>query len=280
MTCSRSSQQGNEPKQTQNRQAVHGTATTLAFATASRIEARCAILVRMSLRAALVLLLLPIVAGSAVIALRYGYVTIPSRWNPWVPLQVADAPNLLTRFKLSRLSGEGDFCRIVLAGTDMQFDVIADEETGPDCGFRDAVRVRGTPAEVGEAFALTCRAAVSLALWEQHSVQPAARRHFGQPVRRFEHFGSYSCRNVYGRPEATRSRHATAEAWDVAGFVLEDGKRIRVASDWQGTGEEAAFLREVRDGACRFFDAVLSPDYNAAHHDHLHLDRGPFRMCR
>jgi hypothetical protein len=26
---------------------------------------------------------------------------------------------------------------------------------------------------------------------------------------------------------------------------------------------------------CLFFDGVLSPDHNAAHRDHLHLDRGP-----
>jgi hypothetical protein len=117
-------------------------------------------------------------------------------------------------------------------------------------------------------------------LWERHVLQPAAKKHFGEPVTGIEHFGSYSCRNVYGRPDATRSRHATAEAWDVAGFVLAGGRRIRVARDWKTTQPEAAFLREVRDGACRFFDGVLSPDYNMAHHDHLHLDRGPFRMCR
>ena len=29
----------------------------------------------------------------------------------------------------------------------------------------------------------------------------------------------------------------------------------------------------------RWFDAVLSPDYNAAHRDHLHLDRGRYRAC-
>jgi hypothetical protein len=40
----------------------------------------------------------------------------------------------------------------------------------------------------------------------------------------------------------------------------------------------------VRDGACRLFATVLSPDYNAAHRDHLHLDeakRGAmWRACR
>ncbi|MDY6946709.1 MAG: extensin family protein, partial [Pseudomonadota bacterium] len=125
-----------------------------------------------------------------------------------------------------------------------------------------------------------CRAAVSLALWERHVLAPAAQTHFGQKVEALEHFGSYSCRNVYGRANATRSQHATAEALDIAGFVLEDGQRIRVLQDWPGDDANAAFLREVRTGACRFFDAVLSPDYNAAHRDHFHFDRGPYRSCR
>jgi hypothetical protein len=41
----------------------------------------------------------------------------------------------------------------------------------------------------------------------------------------------------------------------------------------------------VRDGACRLFATTLSPDYNAAHADHLHLDQanrgaGGWRACR
>ena len=66
----------------------------------------------------------------------------------------------------------------------------------------------------------------------------------------------------------------------MAGFVLADGRRIRVLGDWEQDTDEARFLHDVRDGACRFFDGVLSPDYNAAHRDHLHLDRGPWRFCR
>jgi hypothetical protein len=60
---------------------------------------------------------------------------------------------------------------------------------------------------------------------------------------------------------------------------------VTVVGDWKGEGERAAFLREVRDGACDLFATVLSPDYNAAHRDHLHLDqarRGAmgWRACR
>jgi hypothetical protein len=58
-----------------------------------------------------------------------------------------------------------------------------------------------------------------------------------------------------------------------------------VLKDWNEGGKKAAFLREVRDGTCGLFSVVLSPDYNAAHADHLHIDqtdRGTFgrRSCR
>jgi hypothetical protein len=223
--------------------------------------------------------LLACVAGFA-LALRLDWIPVPPRWLPWTRLEVSDTPNLWTRHKLSRLSSDAQACREVLGATPLEFELLTDRVTGENCGFTDAVLVKRAPPDVGQAFALTCRAAVSLAMWERHAVQPAARSLLGQPVAAIEHFGSYSCRNVYGRPNATRSRHATAEAWDVAGFVLADGRRVRVVRDWKTTSPEAAFLREVRDGACRYFDGVLSPDYNAAHRDHLHLDRGGYRMCR
>jgi hypothetical protein len=117
-------------------------------------------------------------------------------------------------------------------------------------------------------------------MWERHVVQPSAQVYFGSRVARLEHFGSYACRGIYHRPNGPRSRHATADAFDLAGIVLEDGRRIRVRSEWTGDAEAAAFLRAVRDGACEWFDAVLSPDYNAAHRDHFHFDRGPYRACR
>ena len=168
----------------------------------------------------------------------------------------------------------------MLATTGIDYEPLSDRSTGPACGFFNAVRIDRTASRVNESFSLSCRAAVSLALWERHVLQPAAEKNFGQAVATMEHFGSYSCRNVYGRANATRSQHATAEALDVAGFVLEDGRRIRVVRDWSEQGAPAAFLREVRTGACRFFDGVLGPDYNEAHRDHFHFDRGPYRMCR
>lgn len=232
------------------------------------------------MRLLIVLALLVLVVSGALYGVRSGAIDVPPDWNPWALLDVAAEPNFLTRYKLDRLSKSSGQCQQVLATTGIKYAPVDDRITGPACGFFNAVRIERTSSQVGQSFSLSCRAAVSLAMWERHVLVPTAEKHFGQKVTTLEHFGSYSCRNVYGRANATRSQHATAEALDVAGFVLEDGRRIRVLKDWADAGEDAAFLREVRNGACRFFDAVLSPEYNAAHRDHFHFDRGPYRACR
>ena len=227
-----------------------------------------------------VFLLLLAAAGLAIWALHSGRLTVPPDWNPWAPLEIAAEPNWLTRHKLARLSDDPAMCSAVLSASTLAHANVPDNDAGDGCGWQAAVRV--SDARFAPAFTLTCPATVSLAMWDRHAVQPAARRHFGQGVASIEHLGSYACRNVRGPggEGERRSQHAMANAFDVAGFRLADGRRIRVLTDWNGGGVEAAFLREVHGGACRFFQGTLGPDYNAAHRDHFHLDRGAFRMCR
>ena len=90
--------------------------------------------------------------------------------------------------------------------------------------------------------------------------------------------GGCACRSIAGGQR--RSQHASANALDIAGFRLQDGRRISVLRDWPGEGEAARFLRLVHEGACASFNVTLGPQYNAAHRDHLHVDMGLFRMCR
>lgn len=229
-------------------------------------------------------MLLLLGALAALVWLR-GWVEVPDDWNPWAPLDIAAEPNVLTGFKLARATADDARCMDALEAAPFRWQPLEDRRTGPDCGFFNAVRIERTSVRVGEAFSLSCRAAVSLALWETHVLQQAAAEHLGQEVVAIEHFGSYACRNVYGRENARRSQHATADAWDIAGFVLADGRRVRVIRDWAAPTDDApdppaAFLRDVHRGACRFFDAVLGPEYNQAHADHFHFDRGRWRICR
>lgn len=76
------------------------------------------------------------------------------------------------------------------------------------------------------------------------------------------------------------STHATADAIDITGFGLADGREISLIDDWDGDDAKAAFLRAARESACRWFVTVLSPDYNALHADHFHLQSKGWGACR
>ncbi|MCG5238482.1 extensin family protein [Azospirillum doebereinerae] len=227
------------------------------------------------------LLLLLIAVSAAVVLVRGGIVTVPDRYDPWAPLDLQAAPNLLTRLKLARLDGDPGQCLAVLGGSRLRFIPAPDRESPAGCALLNTVRVTRSELGFSSGFTATCTLAAAWMLFETHALQPAAERHFGQRIARIRHLGTFACRNVYGRTEGRRSEHATANAIDVAEFTLEDGTAISLTRDWGREGSKpAAFLREVRDGACRFFAVVLGPDYNRAHHDHFHLDMGGFRTCR
>jgi len=228
-------------------------------------------------------LLLVAVMGLALLAglVWARVVVLPGRFDPFAPLVVAEPPNWLTRIKLSRLREDGPQCLAVLDEAPVTFTPVADRETGEGCGFQNAVEVTRSTVAFSRSFTATCPLTVAWSLFEAHVLQQAARRHLGREVAQVRHFGTYACRNVNHRPEGRRSQHATANAIDVAGFILDDGSEISLAGDWDGPDpRRRAFLRALRDGACRFFNVVLSPDFNEAHRDHFHLDMGTFRTCR
>lgn len=188
-----------------------------------------------------------------------GVVTIPARFNSWAPLDAAAPTNLLTPFKLSRAKSEPTRCLAALALTGMRYSELPDRVTGPGCGFDNAVLLREAGVRIGSPVSLSCPMALSFAMWERHALQPAAGRHTGQRVAAIDHLGSYACRNVNrgegappNAPAGNRSRHATADALDIAGFTLATGKRIAVLRQWQADDSatvaepDALFLKEVR----------------------------------
>ena len=233
-----------------------------------------------TMRARWVLIVPTLVAATAAALVYTGTVRVPDRWNPWAPLAIAEPPNFLTRYKLSRLDHDADLCRQVVAQSAFRYEWLPDRSSAPGCVVSNALRIDATSVTIGAPVTMSCRSAVALALWERHVLQPQALAHFGARVERLRHLGSYACRNIAGRDDGRRSQHATADALDIAGFALADRREIRVVSDWSTNGAAGRFLRDVHAGACRFFDAVLGPDYNAAHRDHLHFDRGAYRACR
>lgn len=196
------------------------------------------------------------------------------------PLDPSAPPHLFTPLQLRLAQLVPERCLAALGRADGVRFSPAPRPVEDGCGHPDGVRLERSGVSYGGGVLLRCPAAVSLVMWERHGLQPLAERHFGSRVRAVSTFGTYACRNVYGREEGRRSQHATANAIDISGFALEDGGSISVRRDWDDAGAKGAFLRGARNAACGVFAAVLSPDYNAAHADHLHLDMGPWMTCR
>lgn len=203
---------------------------------------------------------------------------------PWTPLDLGDPPGLFTVRKLTALGEDFTKCRALLEKAGVRFTALAPLSDG-QCGYDDGIRLRGgsrTIAFSPTGLGTSCPVAAGIAMLEWNVVQPAAQRHFGSRVVRIDHYGSYNCRRIYGRQTGDWSEHARANAIDIASFTLANGTRISVLKDWRGPAKKAAFLHDVRNGACRLFGTVLSPDYNAAHRDHLHLDQAAraWTACR
>jgi len=169
-------------------------------------------------------------------------------------------------------------CLINLGQSQANFTPLPDQYFGTGCSTINTVRLawlRGDDAhlQLANMGPVTCSLAAALEGWARFGVDRAARQILGSPLARIDTFGSYSCRNIAGSDR--RSGHATANAVDIAAFVLADGHRITVKTKWsEGTPAERNFLRIIRTSACRRFATVLTPDYNAAHQDHFHLEVG------
>lgn len=207
---------------------------------------------------------------------------VPRAWQPWSPLDLTVAPNPVSRMKVRALGVDGDLCRAAMGRSPARATLLPDAEDSESCHIRDRVRLSGLSTARLSPVETRCEIAARLLLWEKHVLQPAARRLLGAEIAQIQHFSSYSCRRMQTArgPSSRWSQHATANAIDISGFVLSDGRRLSLVRDWSGTGPEAVFLRAARDGLCDWFNIVLSPDYNRLHADHFHADMGPFLTCR
>ncbi|WP_374274719.1 extensin family protein [Brevundimonas sp.] len=179
-------------------------------------------------------------------------------------------------------------CMATLRAAGVQVERAEDTDDGGFCVVQGAVRITGgavTPLRPG-GVVMQCPLAIRYVIWDRQVLQPLARSRYGSPPAAVDNMGTYSCRRIYGsQSDGDRpSEHARANALDVAGVTLADGRQVSVLADWDGDGpagrDGQAFIRAARDGACRLFGVVLSPDYNEAHRDHLHLDGAPYSLCR
>lgn len=175
-------------------------------------------------------------------------------------------------------------CFADLSREKVRYSPLPDRDFGGGCILTGAVQLLDIGVPVSGLKSMKCGLARSFTAWVRFAVAPAAKQILGSPLVKVETFGTYSCRGIIGNGAASAQRmseHGLANAVDVSGFVLADGRRITIERDWR-SGDTATrdFMAAIHNSACRRFATVLSPDYNAAHYNHLHLDMGRGPFCR
>lgn len=231
---------------------------------------------RIALRTILVCLL------SLVVVAAFWFGWVPQRLSPFKPLSLEEPGQWFIDARLATLRHDPPLCHAVLSAPHANARPIAPKPYQKGCGWSNGVRITSAGgAELG-LDPITCEMAVAAALWVKNEVQPLALEMFGKSVDRVRDMGTYDCRNIVGNRKwaKMRSQHATANAWDIAGFRLKGGDYISVKHHWHSKGKKAEFLREVHARACKYFRVSLSPEFNRAHHDHFHFDRGALWRCK
>ena len=196
----------------------------------------------------------------------------------------APAPRIASAPQSVAPRADDRICMTQLGASGARFTPVADTYAAPGCNKLGTVQLSALAGDgaffgVSNIGPVQCGTAKAFSDWARFGVDRAAREILGSRLARIETMGSYSCRNVAGTQRL--SAHARAEAIDVSGFVLEDGRRIDLKADWHG-GKPAVreFLRVVHTSACKRFGTVLGPEYNAAHTDHFHLEGTGAKFCR
>ena len=209
-----------------------------------------------------------------------GYRWLPSHYNPFTPLSLDDPPGPITQYKLRRLTPEA--CASLLSQANQKTLIrtqpVADSAGA--CPLHNVVRVRDFgPVSLNSSFLASCPLALSSALFVSQQARPLTKTWTGSELVRIEHLGSYACRNIYHRPDARRSEHATAEALDISAFRLANGERVTILHGWRSTKTQP-WLQALLTASCGYYGNGLGPEYNAAHANHFHLGMRGFGLCR
>ena len=208
-----------------------------------------------------------------------GYRWLPSHYNPFTPLSLDDPPGPITQYKLRRLTPEA--CASLLSQANQKALIrtqpVADSAGA--CPLHNVVRVRDFgPVSLNSSFLASCPLALSSALFVSQQARPLTKTWTGSELTRIEHLGSYACRNIYHRPDARRSEHASAEALDISAFQLANGERVTILRGWRSTKTQP-WLQALLTASCGYYGNGLGPDYNAAHANHFHLGVRGFGLC-
>lgn len=174
----------------------------------------------------------------------------------------------------------GDQCLAKLGSLGVDYREVRPPAAPHPCGIADPVLVAAAPEPFARPVLMGCELAARVVAWQAESVDSEARRYLGQPIAgAIQPLVGYACRREIGSKRNYVSQHGYGRALDIGGWRLGDGSVVSVLHDWHDSGAKGRFLHAVALDACRYFSVVLTPDVNAAHRTHFHVDIGDYRYC-
>jgi hypothetical protein len=176
-------------------------------------------------------------------------------------------------------------CRLALTEEIAIAPSIPDIHGPGGCGGEDLVRLEAIVlpnrqrVPLQPPATLRCTMASAIADWVRTDIVPLAAG-LGSEPGALDNFDSYECRGFNRIAGAHLSEHGRANALDVRGFKLIDGRSIGLTD--RNVPRE---LREsVLHSVCARFMTVLGPGSDWYHEDHIHLDlmerHNNYKICQ
>lgn len=137
-------------------------------------------------------------------------------------------------------------CMHLLASVSADVDWLEPIKKGP-CGLPAPVLLkRVNEVTFDPPVHVNCRMVAALGKWAKSTLQPNAQERLKSRVVRIVGASGYSCRNIYNRPNARLSQHALANAIDIGGFALANGRTVRVLKGWGLTARDIKAQQEAK----------------------------------
>jgi hypothetical protein len=180
---------------------------------------------------------------------------------------------------------EPSACQLRVAGKIAVIEPLPSFGGPGDCGATDVVRLEAiiqpdkSQVAVSPPATMRCTMAEALAAWVREDLT-ATTAQLGSTPRALDNYASYDCRGRNRVAGARISEHGLANAIDVRGVHLANG-RFAEFTDRRISRE---FREAVRKSVCARFTTVLGPGSDGHHEGHIHLDlaqrRGGYRLCQ
>ncbi len=176
-------------------------------------------------------------------------------------------------------------CRLALTEAIAVAPSIAPIQGPGECGGDDLVRLEavllpgGQRVAVKPAAILRCEMASTVADWVRTDLVALAHG-LGTVPATLDNFDAFECRGRNRVAGAKLSEHGKANALDVRGIALGNGRFIALTD----RAESRELREQLQHAACARFSTVLGPGSDWYHEDHIHFDlaerRNGFRICQ